>query len=95
MARKIKIVFNSAAVAEILSSDEAQADLHARGTRILDAANAAVPDSDDAFKLSEWVAGGSSKLQRAMASVRTANYEGRRAEAESRVLVRALDAGRG
>lgn len=94
MARKIKIKFNSSGVAELLSSYPMQADLFDRASRIADAANAAVPDSDEAFVVSEWVAGGSSKLSRAMASVRTANYEGRKAEAENRVLERALDAGR-
>lgn len=95
MARKIRMEFNSSAVAELLSSEPMQEDLKRRAEAIAEAANQATPSSDSpAFVAESWVAGGSSKLSRAMAKVRTANYEGRKAEAEDRVLERALDAGR-
>lgn len=88
--KSVRIEVNSAGVRDILSSDGVLADLESRANRIAEAAGGS-PD----FEASAQVVGGSSKLGRAMAYVRTATQDGRRAEAEDRALTRAIDAGRG
>lgn len=61
-----------------------------RKTEAIAAAAGGSPD----FEPSVRAVGGSSKLGRLMGYVTTATYDGRRAEAETRALTRALDAGR-
>lgn len=93
MARNIKIVFNKQGIANLLSSDELARDLKERAERIQVAAEEV--DEASKFEVQSWIALGSSKLSRAMARVVTSNYAARRAEAETRILVKSLDAGRG
>jgi hypothetical protein len=80
---KIRVKLNSKGVRELLNSPEVQADLLERAERIRAAAG-----SDEDFVVHE------STSDRAGAVVVTASHEGRRAEAEDRVLTQAIDAGR-
>lgn len=80
----VRISINKAGARALLKSPAVQADLRARAERI---ANAAGGEPD--FEVD--VRTGSS---RARASVRTATAAGRRAEATTRALSRAVDAGR-
>lgn len=79
---KVRIELNRAGVRTLLRSPELQADLSARAHRI---ANAAGPG----FEVET-----STSATRTHAVVRTATFAARHAEATSRALTRALDAGR-
>lgn len=78
-----KIKLNSRGMAELLKSAAVLADLRARANRV---AAAAGPGMEVEARVGR---------TRARASVRTATPEARRAEATSRKLTRAFDAGRG
>lgn len=82
MAKKIRIVMNSAGVDALLKSSEVQDDLERRARAIADAAG-------EGMEVDVRVG-----QTRARASVRTATYEAMLAEAQDKVLTRALDAGR-
>lgn len=84
MVTKVRISRNSSGFRELMSSAEMQADLEARAERIATAAGGA-PDFEAEVSVGR---------DRAHAFVKTANNEGRRAEAERRALTRAIDAGR-
>lgn len=90
MGKQIQIKFNSDGYAALMRSDAAQALLREKVEKI-----AAAAGGEPDFEADVQLVGGSSKLNRAMGYVRTATYEGRRAQAEDNVLIRALDAGRG
>lgn len=81
---KIRIKLDRAGIVKVLQSPEVQADAKRRVDAIRDAAGGE-PD----FESGVSIVG-----DRAMGYVRTATYEGRRAEARERALTRALDAGR-
>lgn len=85
MADKVKIELNHAAVAALLKSPAIQGDLARRAKAIAAAAAAGGGTFDH-----ETMVG----ANRARASVRTADFEARRAEATTRALTRAIDAGR-
>ena len=84
MFKSVRIELNAAGVRSLLQSSDVQADLQGRAERIAAAAGGA-PD---------FVAESRVGATRARASVRTATFDGMRAEATDRVLSRALDAGR-
>lgn len=84
MATKVRIKLNSPAFRELMSSAAMQAELEARAERIATAAGGE-PDFETNVTVGR---------DRAHAFVKTANNEGRRAEAEHRALTRAIDAGR-
>lgn len=77
-----KLKLNQAGVRELLKSEGVLADLADRADAIAAAAG-------DGFE-SDWERG----PKRARASVRTTDYESRKAEAQARALTRAIDAGR-
>lgn len=86
MADKVgltKFELNHAGVRELLCSDGVLADLRGRAERIAAAAG-------DGMEVDARVG-----ANRARASVHTATWEARHAEALDRVLTRAIDAGRG
>ena len=85
MASGVRVQLNRAGAKAILQSPEVVADLEERASRIAAAAGGA-PD----FEVDSRIG-----TTRARVSVRTATAEGRRAEAEDRVLSSAVDAGRG
>lgn len=87
--KSVRIKLDSKGIRELLSSPEVVDDLEKRSRAIADAAG-----GEPAFEAEVKVVGGSSKLGRAMGYVRTATFEGMRAEARDRKLTRALDAGR-
>lgn len=78
----LKIVINHAAVEALLKSSGVQADLERRARNIAAAAGPGM-EVDSAVG-----------IRRARATVRTATWEARRAEARARTLTSALDAGR-
>lgn len=80
----VRVKLNSAGIRAMLQSDEVRADVLRRAEAIRDAAGGA-----DDFE-----AGAEAVGNRVMGWVVTATDEGKRAEAESRALTRALDAGR-
>ena len=82
---KVDVKLNRAAVQQLLKSPAVLADLERRAQRIAAAAGGA-PDFEVDARIG---------ASRARASVRTATHKGRRAEATSRALTRAIDAGRG
>lgn len=89
MADKVKITLNHASIAALLKSPAIQANLAARASRIAaTATNNAGPGA---------VFGHSVNIgpNRARAGVWTQNAAAMRAEATSRALTRAIDAGRG
>jgi hypothetical protein len=79
---QVKVKLNQAGVRKLLQSHEVQADLGRRARAI---ARSAGPG----MEVDESVG-----ANRARASVVTATFEARRAEATSRKLTRAIDAGR-
>lgn len=81
----VRIEMNRAGAKAILQGEEVQGLLRDLGGRVLQAAGGE-PD----FELDVRVG-----AARARASVRTATYQGMRAEAEDRVLSSAVDAARG
>lgn len=83
MAEKIRIDINSAGIQELLKSSPVQALLIAKAQRIAAAAGPGMEASSRIGKI------------RARASVITATYQARKAEAVDRALTKALDAGRG
>lgn len=80
----IRVKINSAGAREILRSEKVRKDLERRARRMAEAAGGE-PD----FEVESQVGS-----NRARASVRTATFEARKAEAERRALTRAIDAGR-
>lgn len=96
--KSIRIERNSANIARLLKSEPFQAELEKRARRIAAAAAAAVTDPKDdgePFEARVYTGPGTGPLGRAMAVVSTSNMDGRRAEASTRALTRAIDAGRG
>ena len=83
MAKKVRVELNSAGVRALLKDPGVAADLAARGERIAATAG-------EGFESS----GVRQDRDRVAVTVRAATEEARRAEAESRALLRALDAGR-
>lgn len=79
-----KVTLNSAAVRKVLQSAEVQADIERR-VRAIALRAGGHPD----FEYGAEVVG-----NRVMGYVVTATYEGKKAEAETRALTQALDAGR-
>lgn len=79
---KVKIELNRAGVRVLLTGPEMQADLLARANRIAAAAG-------EGFEAETKVG-----ANRAHATIRTATWAARRAEARDRALTKALDAGR-
>ena len=82
MAGTVRIELNRDGIAALLKSSEVQDDLRRR-------AEAIAKQAGDGFEVDVRVG-----ANRARASVRTATIEAMRAEAESRTLTQALDAGR-
>jgi hypothetical protein len=80
-----RIEINAAGVRALLQDPAVLADLKARAQRIAEKAGGE-PD----FEVESQIG-----ATRARASVRTATFEGRRAEAKDRTLTQAIDAGRG
>lgn len=80
---KVQVRMNAAGARSILRSDSVRAFLKARADRI---ASAAGPGMEASSMVGP---------NRARASVITATFKARRAEAKDRRLTRALDAGRG
>lgn len=80
----LRIKINSDAVRALLQSAEVASELERRGNAIVEAAGGA-PD----FEVQS-----TKNRDRAVAFVRTASSKGKKAEAEDRVLTRAIDAGR-
>ena len=78
----INVRINQAAARELLQSAEVQAELERRGHAIADAAG-------EGFEVESFVG-----RRRARVTVRTATYAARKAEATTRALTNALDAGR-
>lgn len=78
----LRIKINKAGVVALLTSAEVYADLTRRGTAIAAAAGDGVEVQTTRNK------------DRAVVFVRTESYEAKKAEAESRSLTRAIDAGR-
>lgn len=85
MATSIKIELNSAGVQQLLKSGEIQADLARRAAAIATAAGASGGEFGHEANVG---------ANRARASVWTEDFEAMRAEATSRALTRAVDAGR-
>jgi hypothetical protein len=81
---QIKVKLNSAGIREVLQSAEMEADLRRRAKAIAQAAGGEPDFVGDAEVVGD----------RVMGFVVTATDEGKRAEAETRALTRALDAGR-
>lgn len=79
-----RLKVNSDAVRALLQSPEVAADLQRRGNAIAEAAGGA-PD----FEVTS-----TKNRDRAVTFVKTATIAGKKAEAEDRVLTRAVDAGR-
>lgn len=77
-----KLKLNPAGVKELLKSSGVLADLADRAGAIADAAGPGFEADSDVG------------TNRARASVRTVDYEARKAEAKERALTRAIDAGR-
>ena len=82
MARNVTVRLNSAGVKALLRSPEVLADLEERARRI---ARAAGPGFESEGQIGQ---------SRARAAVWTDTFEAMHAEATSRVLTRAIDAGR-
>lgn len=83
MATKgLRIKMNRKAIIALLSSQEVEADLTARGGRIAGAAGEGVEATTTRNR------------DRVVVFVRTQTIEAKRAEAENRSLTRAIDAGR-
>lgn len=87
MATGIRLKLNQKGIRALLQSAEVQKDLRSRTSRIKAAAG-------DGFDGRVEVVGGSSKLGRAMGYVSTSSAKGRRKQAKSPVLQRALNAGK-
>jgi len=87
MAANVRLKINQAGVRKLLQSAEVQKDLSSRVNRVRAAAGAG-------FEARVAVVGGSSKLGRAMGYVSTSDARGRRSQAKSPVLQRALNAGK-
>lgn len=81
---RIRVKINSAGARAVLRSEKVRADLDRRARQVAEAAGGE-PD----FEVESQIGS-----NRARASVRTATFEARKAEAEKRALLRALDAGR-
>ncbi|MGH8878161.1 MAG: hypothetical protein ACRD0P_12590 [Stackebrandtia sp.] len=79
---KVKVVLNRKGVSALLKGGEVLADLESRAAHIAAAAG-------DGMKHDSTIG-----ARRARASVYTATYKARRAEATNRTLSRSLDAGR-
>lgn len=91
MATRVRIKLNRSGIAALLKSAEVEADLSRRAENIRDA----LPKDDGAeYEATSWT-GQDRTGGRAMAMVKTSNYEARRQNAEDNTLIRALDAGRG
>jgi hypothetical protein len=82
MANDVRVVLNHANIAKLLKSAGVAADLEERANRIA----AAAGDGMEVTTLTG--------RTRARASVRTATFKAREAEATNRALTNALDAGR-
>lgn len=80
--KSARIKINSSGIAALLQSAAVQNDLAARAERIADAAGKG------------FEATATTNRDRAVAFVRTTDYQSRKDEAEHRVLTRAVDAGR-
>lgn len=79
----VTIKLNTAGVRELLRSEEVRRDLEERAQRMAEAAG-------EGFEASSSIG-----TTRAHATVRTASFAARKAEATDRALTRAIDAGRG
>ena len=82
--KPVRVKLNRKSVRQILQSEEVRADLERRAQAIADAAG-----GGEDFEVSSQVG-----KNRARASVITATYEARRAEAKDRTLSTAIEAGR-
>lgn len=89
MASAFRLQLNSAGFAELMRSQEIQADLADRGRRIADAASGSAEGEGDDFEVDA-----TTNRDRAVVFVRTATRQARLAEAEDRALSRAIYAGR-
>lgn len=87
----IRIAFNRNGMTELLKSKPLLDDLEARAGRIKDALTT---DGGEEYAASAWV-GKDRTGGRAMAMVKTANYEARATTAEHLDLLYGLEAGRG
>ena len=82
--KSVRIKLNRKSIREILQSDDVRADLERRAQAIADAAG-----GGEDYEVSSQVG-----KNRARASVITATYEARAAEAKDRTLSTAIEAGR-
>lgn len=83
MAGKVRVEMNSAGAQELLKSPEVQGELRKRADRVAAAAG-------EGHEVSVWVG-----RDRARATVTTVSARAKRAEANDRALLRALEAGGG
>lgn len=82
MAAKLRLKLHTEGAVALLTDSKVQADLVARGSRIAAAAGDGIVVQAERGR------------DRSVVFVTTATHDARRAEAESRALTRAIDAGR-